>query len=332
MARVIDIASEHAFDSRDTEKSEFAEELLDGFTRPRKMIKSKYFYDEQGSELFNQITRHPDYYLTRCEIEILSTYKKQMAELFDSSPFNLVELGPGEGIKAEILTDEFLKAKLNFTYIPVDISMPYLKSIVRESNLRTRGLELMPIHADFFRGLEWLRSHSSRRSLVLFLGSSIGNFDPAETLEFLRHLSASLKRDDYVLLGFDLRKDIDILMRAYNDSDGITRDFNLNLLRRINHELGADFDLGKFRHYATYNVYSGAMESYLVSLEEQTVSIEATGHSFVFDAIEPIHVEYSHKYLLSQVNELAQQSGFEVVRNFMDSRKFFVDALWRMKT
>lgn len=330
MARVIDIANQDAFETHASDKSEFAKELVLGFSQPRKRIQSKFFYDSTGSELFNQITRHPDYYLTRCETEILSTYKNELTELLETAPFNLVELGPGEGTKAEILMSEFCNKNLDFTYIPIDISMQYLKRIAMETTRQIQGLQLMPLHADFFQGLEWLRSHSKRRSVVLFLGSSIGNFDPDETSRFLRHLYASLKRDDFVLIGFDLRKDIDVLLRAYNDCDGITRDFNMNLLKRINRELEADFNLDKFCHYPTYNVYSGAMESYLISIERQTVTIGAASRTFDFEATEPILVEYSHKYLLPQINELAKMSGFNVIRNCTDTRGFFVDVLWRV--
>jgi uncharacterized SAM-dependent methyltransferase len=139
-----------------------------------------------------------------------------------------------------------------------------------------------------------------------------------------------LNKGDYVLLGFDLRKDINVLIRAYDDYSGITSNFNLNLLRRINRELGANFDLTKFRHYATYNVYSGAMESYLISLEQQMIYIDAIGLAYAFEVLEPIHVEYSYKYSISQIEELAHMTGFEVVENFNDAKKYFVDALWRI--
>lgn len=313
------------------DKAEFILDLQEGLSKPRKQILSKYFYDELGSELFNQITRHPDYYLTKCEIEILNTYKKQIAKLFEGQHFNLVELGPGEGLKTQILMDELLSEMHQFSYLPIDISKKYLKNLVNQFSGKLSSEQLNPICSDYFRGLEWLRKHSKRSNLVLFLGSSIGNFSPLETQEFLYQLHDSLNKRDYVLLGFDLRKDVDILLQAYSDDAGITRDFNLNLLKRINRELNADFDLNKFQHYATYNVYTGAMESYLLSLEQQIVKIGDLEQSFLFEEIEPIHVEYSHKFTIKQINEFAHKAGFEIIQNYTDEKKFFIDALWRVK-
>lgn len=301
-----------------------------GLTKSNKQINSKYFYDECGSDLFNQITRHVDYYLTPCEIEILNMHKEIIAETIAEEPFNLVELGPGEGIKTNILIDQFVKNSLDFNYIPIDISTKFLKTLIKKFNDSTPKLQLIPIHADYFRGLEWLGNTSERRNLVLFLGSSIGNFDRINTEEFLLHLWDSLKNNDHVLIGFDLRKDVDILMAAYNDKDGLTRDFNLNLLSRINRELCGNFQLDKFRHYSTYNVYTGAMESYLISLEKQIVKIEELGQAYHFEAIEPIHVENSFKYNLLQIDELAKNAGFSVVHNFLDKHNHFVDTLWKV--
>lgn len=330
MAKVIQAVSDLDEELHHAEKLEFIKDIQIGFSQSQKHIPSKYFYDERGSELFNQITRHPDYYLTQCEIEILNTYKNQIANLFASEPFNLVELGPGEGIKTQILIEKFLQKSLKFTYLPVDISKKYLKTLINEFSEKLHHLKLLPLYSDYFRGLEWVRKHSKHRNLVLFLGSSIGNFTPTEMQDFLVHLSHSLNQNDYVLLGLDLRKDAQVLMRAYNDSDGITRDFNLNLLQRINRELNAEFDLKKFQHYATYNVYSGAMESYLLSLESQSVAIGALEQLVAFEEMEPIHVEFSHKFYLKQINDLAKATGFEIVQIYTDDKKYFMDTLWRV--
>jgi dimethylhistidine N-methyltransferase len=240
--------------------------------------------------------------------------------LLGEDEFNLIELGPGEGIKTQLLIEQFLADSLHFNYIPIDISAEYLHKLLNQFNRLITGLTMTPIHSDYFRGLKWINTNAKRRNLVLFLGSSIGNFDPIAVKVFLSHLHDALQDGDYVLLGFDLRKDIDILLRAYNDSAGLTREFNLNLLKRLNRELGANFKLEKFRHYPTYNVYSGAMESYLISLEAQIVAIKALARSFTFEAIEPIHVEYSYKYMLPQIEEFAQLTGFKTIENFTDSR------------
>lgn len=311
-------------------RENFQVAVLSGLKHANKKIESKYMYDERGCELFNQITRHPDYYLTRCEMEILNCYQAEIAKQIGPEAFNLVELGPGEGIKTKILMDYFLQKRCEFTYMPVDISENYLRSLFVEFIAYSPRLQLKPIHADYINGLSWLSKNSTRRSFVLFLGSSIGNFDHARTNQFLRALWNALQDGDYLLMGFDLRKDIEILMRAYNDSAGITREFNLNLLRRINRELEADFDLEKFYHYATYNVYSGAMESYLVSLTSQAIQIGKHGEQLLFEAFEPIHVEYSYKYLLSQVSSFAENSGFKLIQNFTDAKQYFLDSLWRV--
>jgi L-histidine N-alpha-methyltransferase len=308
----------------------FKNDVLQGLRKLNKQIPSKYFYDAQGSALFDQITRHPDYYLTSCELEILDTYKKQLAMKVGAEPFNLIELGPGEGIKTRILVEQFLHDSLSFTYTLIDISKNYLEKLIAQYNRQSPQLELIAINSDYFKGIQWINTTSKRRNMVLFLGSSIGNFDIATTKIFLRHLWDCLHAGDYVLIGFDLRKAIDILMRAYNDSDGITRDFNLNLLQRMNRELGANFRMDKFSHYEAYNVYSGAMESHLVSLESQIIDIDTLASTFTFEPFEGIHVEYSHKYLLTQIAEFAYTTGFEIVQNFTDSQHYFVDSLWRV--
>lgn len=331
MTSVIHVPNHQALTVKRNEKDDFITDIQAGLTKSNKQIESKYFYDEQGSDLFNQITRHPDYYLTRCELEILSRYKQSLSALIKSEPFNLIELGPGEGIKTQIVMEQFLKDNLIFNYMPIDISTKYLLALVKQFKQALPNLELTPIHADYFGGLEWLRENSSRRSLVIFLGSSIGNFDWAQANTFLSHLHESLRNDDYLLIGFDLRKDIDVLMRAYDDIDGVTRDFNLNLLHRMNRELNANFNVDKFRHYATYNVYSGAMESYLVSQEKQAIHIGALDDTIHFHPFEAVHVEFSCKYLLSQIETLAKDNGFEITKHFSDTQGYFVDSLWRVR-
>lgn len=307
----------------------FKVEVQAGLSKPRKQLSSKFFYDEIGSELFNRITRHPDYYLTQCELDILSTHKDEIAELINSRPFNLAEFGPGEGIKTNLLLNNLISHQANFTYIPIDISAAYLQELSVKIETDIKGVSVSPIHGDYFHGLKWLKEHSTRKNVVLFLGSSIGNFDLIATQYFLKRLCQGLNKEDEVILGFDLRKDIKILLRAYDDDQGITQQFNLNLLRRINDELGANFNVSQFQHYATYNVYTGAMESYLLSKIKQNVYIEACKQSFLFDALEPIHMEYSHKYLISQIEELAKESGFTVIKHFFDKKRFFVNTLWR---
>jgi L-histidine N-alpha-methyltransferase len=191
-------------------------------------------------------------------------------------------------------------------------------------------LRINGIVAEYFHGLKWLGKLEKYRNLVLFLGSNLGNFNKPQSRVFLRNLWNTLNDGDLMLTGFDLKKDIDLMQKAYNDSKGLTSEFNLNLLRRINTELGGNFDLSKFRHYSSYDVFSGAMESYLVSLEAQTVFIKEIGQTFSFKAWEPIHTEYSYKYLESDIEELAEATGFLVEKKLYDSKRYFVDYIWKV--
>jgi L-histidine Nalpha-methyltransferase len=329
MTATIKTINNSTFHIIDDPKIEFKQAIWNGLSQNKKSISSKFFYDEKGSFLFDQITRHPDYYLTNCEIEILRTYKHNIASYFNSQPFNLIELGPGEGIKPKILVDFFQQNNLNFTYIPIDISEEYLAKIINVFNAKQSNLNLTAINADFLVGLRWLTISSEKRNVLLFLGSSIGNFSPHEIADFLKYIYNLLHPGDFFLIGFDLCKDPETLLMAYDDIDGITREFNLNLLRRINAELGGNFNLDYFQHHCTYNVYSHGMESYLISLKKQLVDINELNETFHFEAFEPIHVEVSHKYLLSEIELLAKAAGFNVVKHFIDSKNYFVDSLWK---
>lgn len=316
-------------DELSDEKQQLRKDILLGLSQSDKQIQSKYYYDDVGSELFNQITRHPDYYLTGCELEILHSYKEEIASLLSQDAFNLVDLGPGEGIKTGLLIEQFIKEDCAFTYVPIDISKKFLDHMTDRIHNQFQDIETIALNSDYLIGMEWLMHNSSKRNFVLFLGSSIGNFDLESTSCFLDTLRTLLRPGDLVLIGFDLRKDITILMRAYNDSDGLTREFNLNLLKRINHDLHGHFNVDAFYHYGAYNVHTGAMESYLLSLDEQNVEIDDLNKTFTFRKFEPIHVETSHKYLHSQVEKLATDARFKIVKNYTDHRGYFINSLWQ---
>lgn len=308
--------------------NQFALDVLKGFSAKKKFLNSKYLYDDAGTEIFNEITRHSDYYLTRCELEIFHENKAFLSRLAGSEKLNLVDLGPGEGIKASIFLDQFIKDSLDFKYYAIDISKKYLNHLEDNYHKLHPDLSIQTLEADYFAGLAWLNMNSERRNLVLFSGSSIGNFNPLETRIFLKKMHQDLKKGDYVLIGFDLKKSTSTLMRAYNDRDGLTKAFNLNLLHRMNRELETDFMPEKFSHYARDNLKKGAMESFLVSNCEQTVYSESLKKSFKFKAKESIHVESSYKYLLPQIEQFAADAGFRIVRHFIDSRHYYVDSLW----
>jgi L-histidine N-alpha-methyltransferase len=312
-------------------QQEFALDVLLGLSQSPKELSSKYFYDAEGDKLFQQIMELPEYYLTQCEFEILHTHKERIAEAIDCSCFNLVELGAGDGQKTRVLLAHFLSAGLDFRYIPIDISESVVQELVWELKQHAPSLEVEGLVTDYFDGLKWLSNLNHRTNVVLFLGSNIGNFSSSEARFFLHSLWKALNDGDYVYIGFDLKKNVDLMTKAYNDSTGVTAQFNLNLLRRINRELGANFDPDQFAFYSTYNEFSGAIESYLVSRRRQTVHIETFSQSFSFEPWEPLHTEYSHKYLESDIAQMATEAGFEVVEQFYDSRRYFLDSLWRVR-
>lgn len=308
----------------------FARDVLQGLLAKPKSIPARCFYDERGSRLFQRITELPEYYLTRCERSILQQHTDQIAAAVAGGPFRLVELGAGDGTKTELLLRCFLARGQRFQYVPVDICRETIVDLAQ--SLRHRdGLAPLCLHgivAEYFDALQMLSQRSVQRNLVLFLGSNIGNFDPFDARQFLRGLRESLNPGDLVLIGFDLKKDPEILHRAYNDSQGITCQFNLNLLDRINRELGGRFDRQRFYHYGSYNVLHSRMESWLVSSEAQKVEIDALREVVEFDAWEGIHVECSYKYDLSEIEAMADSAGFGVRDHLLDGQKYFVDSLW----
>jgi dimethylhistidine N-methyltransferase len=309
----------------------FSGDILVGLSRNPKEISSKYFYDQRGTKLFQKIMDLPEYYLTPCEFNILKTKKEELSRLMKNESFNLVELGAGDGRKTSLLLEHFLKKELNFKYIPIDISESAMKILTHFLNQKFPSLEAEGIVAEYFEGLKWISNLSYHKNMVLFLGSNLGNFNKTQSRVFLHNLWNSLQHGDYAVIGFDLKKDIELMLKAYNDSQNITREFNLNLLKRINRELGGNFNLKKFRHYSNYDVFTGAMESYLVSLEAQEVFLKKVGQSFSFEAWEPIHTEYSYKYLVSDIEKLAEETGFSIEKHLYDKKKYFADSLWKVE-
>ena len=309
----------------------FASDVLVGLSQTPKRLSSRYFYDERGSRLFQKIMDLPEYYLTACEFDILQSQTEEFSSLMGEERFNLVELGAGDGRKTSILLRHFLDKDLAFQYIPIDISEASMQSLSTHLNINFPELTSKGIVAEYFDGLKWLNSMDSQRNMVLFLGSNLGNFDKAHARAFLHNLWNALNDRDFAVIGFDLKKDIDLMLRAYNDSKGVTAEFNLNLLRRINRDLGGNFDLSKFQFHSSYDVFTGAMESYLVSKERQTVFIKEISQSFSFEPWEPIHTEYSYKYLESDIRDLAAETGFIIEKQLYDSKKYFVDSIWRVK-
>lgn len=289
-------------------------------------------YDKAGSELYERIMDLDEYYLVASEFSSLENSKKQISEMLKSLPFNLIELGAGNGAKTKVLLKQLMEDKRKFTYIPVDISEDAMQGLVDALNLEIPGLDTKGLVADYFDALDKIKQQKNgKHNLVLFLGSNIGNFNFQDAVNFIFSLWSSLNYGDFVLIGFDLRKDIDQMVAAYNDSHGVTAKFNLNLLERINRDLGGNFDVTKFKHYEPYNIKTGAMESYLISLEDQDVYIENLEKTFHFERWEPIFVEHSFKYTLADVEKLANITGFRIENHFYDDKNWFLDSLWCVK-
>ncbi|MEX0618663.1 MAG: L-histidine N(alpha)-methyltransferase [Pseudohongiellaceae bacterium] len=317
--------------NQDLLKEQFALDVLMGFSAETKHLPSKYFYDSQGSRLFEKITDLEEYYPTACELEILGKIGGRISSVLGDEHFEIVELGAGDGRKTKVLLSQLLNEDKNISYIPVDICESAVSNLVGSLEATLPHLDTRGMVGDYMDSINHLDASSRNRKLVLFLGSNIGNFDCLASMRFLRTLWKRLKSNDLLLLGFDLKKDIQILQRAYNDTKGLTRQFNLNVLARINRELDGEFELDRFSHHGLYNPMNGAMESYLVSLQNQRVYIGGTRKTFQFDAYEAIHLEFSFKYLLSDIEFLAASTGFEIMANWQDSRGYFVDSLWQVK-
>ena len=312
---------------------QFAQDVEHGLSVSPKKLSSKYFYDGKGDRLFQAIMNLPEYYLSRSEYEILEVHKEQLVGHFlgTGKGFNLLELGAGDGFKTKVLLRHFTAMQCDFRYVPIDISGNVLRQLVGSLKQELPELRVDAVEDEYFQALRRVKETSKRRNVVLFMGSNIGNFSEEETLTFLKQLHAQLNPGDLLLTGFDLKKDPEQVLKAYNDSAGITRAFNLNLLRRINHELGGQFQLENFQHYPTYDPESGEARSFIMSKVKQEVYIEKLDHSFSFEVWEPIHVEVSRKYSVGMVEEYAQRAGFAVVEHYYDCKHYFLDSLWEKK-
>jgi dimethylhistidine N-methyltransferase len=317
--------------NQDMLREQFALDVLVGFSAEAKFLPCKYFYDAEGSRIFEKITDSEEYYLTQCEFEVLQTAGAEIARLIGNTPVEIVELGAGDGRKTKVLLGQLRAAGNTFAYFPVDISESAIAELVASMSRAFPDLQVQGVVGEYFDSIRHLENISQQRKLVLFLGSNIGNFDYLSALRFLRTIWKRLNNNDLLLVGFDLKKDIGVMTRAYNDEQHLTRDFNLNILKRINTELGGNFDLARFAHHGHYNPLRGAMESYLISLEAQQVAIDGIQKIFSFKPFEPIHLEYSYKYLRGDIDTMALDTGFRKLADWTDSRCYFVDSLWQVK-
>ena len=295
--------------------------------RPRR-LPSVWFYDDRGSRLFEKIMDLEEYYLTRCEREILELHGDRIVESLRGRRCTVADLGAGDGAKTRLLLSRLSGRAPELSYAPIDVSSAALAAAGDRMARAFPGLRLLPISAEYSEGLRRLRARPGDDALlVLFLGSNIGNLERPAAIDLLRELRRAMRPGDQVLVGFDLWKAEGILRRAYDDDAGVTAAFNLNLLHRMNRELGADFDPSGFVHRATVDPIRPAMESWLVSRRRQDVRL--AGRTFAFAAGERLHTEISCKYREEDVTSLAAAAGFEEAGRFHDGRGWFLDALWR---
>lgn len=308
----------------------FAKDVDKGLSKNRKSLPSRYFYDEKGDELFVKIMNMPEYYLTDAELEVFNDQTSELIKSFgmNGEHFEVVELGAGDGLKVVNLLKQLNGS--NFTYAPIDIS----KNAIRQLRNRLIGeipnLDFDGKQGEYFEVLDSLKDVGKK--VILFLGSNIGNLADSRAHKFMLKISDSMNPHDKLLIGFDLKKDPKVIENAYNDAQGYTREFNLNLLRRMNRELGANFTIENFEHEPKYNSKTGAALSYLVSLEDQTVRIQATGNSYKFKKGEQIHTEISRKYDLETIEKIAKDTGLIVKQTFYDSQKYFIDVLFEKES
>ncbi|MCD4664901.1 MAG: L-histidine N(alpha)-methyltransferase, partial [Bacteroidales bacterium] len=273
--------------------TDFAKDTLEGLSASPKYLSSKYFYDEQGSKIFQDIMHMPEYYLTDCELEIFKTQKQNILNEFigQGTHFELVELGAGDGLKTKILLSHFLSQKASFKYTPIDISEEAVKNLVTNLKNEIPGLHVNGRIGDYFDLIKDFNVNGQTKKIILFLGSNIGNYNKQKSLGFLNQLKMVLNPQDQLFIGFDLKKDPGVILKAYNDPHGFTAAFNLNLLYRINRELDANFDLQNFKHHEVYDPQSGTAKSFLISRKNQEVNILSLNKTFSFEKWEPIFME-----------------------------------------
>ncbi len=307
----------------------FARDVKAGLTGRPKRLPCRYFYDPEGSRLFEAICDLPEYYLPRAEREILHDRAAAIAARCPAGVV-LVELGSGSSAKTRILIQALLRRQAALRYMPIDISRSMLEESSQGLLRDFPSLEVLAVAGEYRHGLEQLNGRGQGPRLILWLGSNIGNFDRSEATQFLARVRDLMTPTDLMLVGIDLRKDRAVLDRAYDDSRGVTARFNLNLLARINRELGGRFDLETFRHQASYNEKAGRIEMYLVSTRAQRVGIERLGLEVEFAEGEAIHTEDSYKYSVSEIEGLAAASGLCIDRQWFDSdRRFSLNLLAR---
>ena len=314
--------------------SEFAQDVREGLMSSKKKLKPIYLYDEIGSLLFEKICLQKEYYLTRTERTILENFSPDIVSMQNATHISILELGSGSSDKTRILLECFLSKQKPLYYFPIDVSHSILYETIHKLSTDLSDLYIKGIASNYLEGIvkvrDFINSNQNlpNKKLILFLGSSVGNFEPNEVIDFLRIVKTIMDKQDMLLIGFDLQKSVKTIEAAYNDRAGITAKFNLNLLSRINRELGGEFNVGGFEHLAFYNENKARAEMHLLSKFDQQVKIRSICETFFFKKNETIHTENSYKYTLRQISALAEESGFKVKNNYTDKKKWYDLALF----
>ncbi|WP_026837575.1 L-histidine N(alpha)-methyltransferase [Gillisia sp. JM1] len=312
--------------------SAFEEDIYSGLTSYPKHLSSKYFYDKKGDKLFQDIMNLPEYYLTNCEYNILATNTQEIADAFTgSNGFDLIELGAGDGKKTKLLLRYLTDKKIDFDYLPVDISQNALDELEESLKKELPSLSVKPQQGTYFKTLGRLSDYNSRKKVILVLGSNIGNLLHKDAIDFLKQIQEAMSPDDMLFMGFDQKKNPQTILDAYNDPTGVTEAFNKNVLERINSELDGNFDLESFFHWETYNPETGTAKSFLISKEKQKVTINNLALKVNFEAWESIHTEISQKYDDMIVEWLASQAELKVTDSFADEKDFYKNYIFRKK-
>lgn len=312
--------------------SAFEEDVYKGLTTFPKYLYSKYIYDKKGDKLFQQIMELEEYYLTNCEYSILENHTAEIARSFQSSKgFDLIELGAGDGKKTKVLLRHLVNEKTNFSYLPVDISLNVLEELEASLKKELPDFQIKIQQGTYLKTLEELSNFSSRKKVIMMLGSNIGNLLHKDAIGFLKNIAGAMNLEDMLFMGFDQKKNPQTILDAYNDPHGVTEAFNKNLLVRINAELHGNFDTESFLHWETYDPETGTARSFLVSKKDQKVDIRDLGLEVHFGAWETIHTEISQKYDDNVVDWLAREAGLTVVNSFTDSKAYYKNYIFQVQ-
>lgn len=313
----------------DCNQEQFYSDVLLGLTSTPKYLDSKYFYDSIGDELFQQIMQSNEYYLSKCELDIFLNQTEDLCRLItnDNSSFNLIELGSGDASKSIHMLNYLTKQNIDFNYVPIDISSNIISYLLKTLPLTLPSLSVKGFNGEYFDMLKQVTNiFTQQRKVILFLGSNIGNMENDEL--FCKTLHEHLSTGDIVIIGFDLQKNPKTILDSYNHANGLSKKFVMNLFERINRELNGNFDTTKFDYYPTYDPEMGLSKGYLISLVKQQVHIGQESKAISFEENEYIYTGVSFKYTIHRIHELASKTNFKILKDFYDSKRWFVNSVW----